>query len=169
MGREKASLPHPDGGTFLGHAVSRLAGLCDHVCVAGGSDLAVEAELLEDPQPHRGPVMGIATALSFAEERGYAACLVTPVDMPFLTAEDLTRIRDAWAREKKLCCGQSVADERLQPLVAVYPVTYRAAIGQLADSDQRSLTRWIAAQQPRLVPLAAESCRNVNTPEDLSE
>lgn len=169
MGQDKASLPHPDGGSFLSQAVGRLVELCDHVCVAGGSASGLEVELLNDPQPYRGPVVGVATALSYACEHRFDACLVTPVDMPFLTADDLTRLRDAWTREGQLCCGNSAADGRLEPLVAIYPAAYQAEIERLAAAEQRSLMRWMAAQQPRLIQIEARSCCNINTPQDLSE
>lgn len=167
MGQDKASLPHPAGGSFLGHAVGRLTGLCDQVCVAGGSNLGMQVELLEDPRPDLGPAIGIAAAMSYAAARTLDACLVTPVDMPLLTVEDLTRIRDAWEESGDLCCAQSAADGRLQPLVAVYPLACRKALQELAESDDRSLTRWLAKRRPQAVGLSCESCRNINRPQDL--
>ena len=168
MGQAKSLLPHPSGGTFVSHAIKRLTGLCDHICVSGGSPLSVQADFLEDPRPYQGPVIGITTALSFASQNAYDACLVTPVDMPFLTTEDLTRIRGAWEKELKLCCAVSESDGRLQPLVAIYPTASRASLQDLADSEDRSLIRWIRKQEPLTLSISAESCRNINTPEDLA-
>jgi molybdopterin-guanine dinucleotide biosynthesis protein A len=169
MGQDKSLLPHPSGGSFVSHAISRLTGLCDHVIVSGGSPGNVQADFLQDARPYQGPVIGIATAVSFAGKNAFDACLVTPVDMPFLTKQDLTCIRDAWEQEWKLCCAVSADDGRLQPLVAVYPISFEAALQGLVDSEDRSLTRWIRKQDALMVNISAESSRNINTPEDLAE
>jgi molybdopterin-guanine dinucleotide biosynthesis protein A len=212
MGRDKAMLAHPAGGTFANYAIERLTGLCDQVCLAGQprshpsveriltepTTLAASLEgddherkrpeasgdgsqqrasssahgrvlaVIEDPVAYRGPAAGIAGALSLACDNDYEACLVTPVDMPMLRTEDLAHLRHAWMRESKLCCAVVKRTQQLQPLVAIYPVSLREAIQQLADSDDRSLSRWIKNQRFTPVSLSAEACRNINTPEDLS-
>jgi molybdopterin-guanine dinucleotide biosynthesis protein A len=169
MGRNKAMLPHPAGGTYADHAIGRLTGLCDHVCFAGQSlpDQG-SVTVIEDPVRYRGPATGIASALSFAWHNGCQACLVTPLDMPLLQMDDLARLRRAWTRESKLCCAVVEQTKRLQPLVAIYPAALRAEIQQLADSENRSLRRWIEDRGFTQVTLSADACRNINTPEDLS-
>jgi molybdopterin-guanine dinucleotide biosynthesis protein A len=168
MGRDKSTLPHPNGGTFASHAIARLTGLCDHICVAGESSATVDADVLKDPALFRGPVVGIVTALTFASQNGYDACLVTPVDVPFLTAEDLAALCRAWQEDGTLCCAVSEDDDRLQPLVAIYPSSLETNLKQLAESENRSLIRWLQKQDLRRVRLSAQSCRNVNTPDDLA-
>lgn len=166
---DKASLSHPAGGTFLQHAVDRLIGLCGKVAVSGQPTAGFTGPVIQDPVAHRGPATGIATVLRFAIENCFDACLVTPVDMPFLTSQDLARLRDAWQQhqQSRLCCAVSSGDDRLQPLVAIYPTAFAPTIQQLADSEDRSLMRWMQVQKPLTITLSMESCRNINAPEDL--
>lgn len=170
MGRDKSTLPHPDGGTFVSHALNRLHGLCDRVCVCGNSNTVQDAEVINDPVSFQGPVVGIAAALAHANQHAYDACLVTPVDMPLLTHDDLLRLRDRWLQEPtQLCCAVSADDQRLQPLVAIYPVSLEQELSELAVSADRSLSRWFGTQVYRTIALAAKSCWNVNTEAELSD
>jgi molybdopterin-guanine dinucleotide biosynthesis protein A len=169
MGTDKSVLPHPSGGTFASHAVERLSGVCDHVCVSGESTAVVRAEVIEDPVTYQGPAIGVAAALLYAGQNSFDACLVTPVDMPLLTREDLSQLRQCWEKERDLCCAVSAGERRLQPLVAVYPVSFQERLRDLADSEDRSLSRWFQTQAPLTITLSAESCRNVNTSKDLAD
>ncbi len=169
MGRDKSTLTHPNGGTFASHALGRLRGICDHVCVSGESAAVLQAEVIVDPVTCQGPVNGVAAALAYASQNSFDACLVTPVDMPLLTQGDLSELCQLWEKERKLCCAISAGDHRLQPLVAVYPVSFQERLRDLADSKDRSLSRWFQTQAPLTITLSAESCRNVNAPEDLAD
>ena len=159
-------LPHPNGGTFVLHAVERLRPFCQEVCVAGRFSSTVDVPVLNDPVAHRGPIVGILQALKFADERGDAACLVTPVDMPYLSSGDLLNLQDAWRKHKQLCCVRSYPDKRLQPLLAAYPVNLAESIAKHATTN-RSLVAWLETQTPIEVPISESVCRNINTPADL--
>ncbi len=179
MGQDKASLPHPSGVSFAQHAADRLVGVCEQVCISGGTSRIAGVRRIEDAVRYRGPVTGIATALSYACRMGYHGCLVTPVDMPFLTSEDLVRLRQAWVTDSKLCCAvasASVSHEheaersgQLQPLVAVYPASLTAMLVKVSESEDRSLRRWIQTQDIVRVVLSDRSCRNINTLEELAD
>ena len=47
------------------------------------------------------------------------------------------------------------------------PAQYASALKTLANAQDRSLYRWIRGQPHLCVPLPTNSCRNMNTPEDL--
>lgn len=169
MGRDKASLVHPDGGTFLDHATNRLMTICDQVCIAGDAIEQDDIAILADPTPFRGPATGVAVALARAVRDNAAACLVTPVDMPFLTTSDLVTLTSVWSSSPdSLVCGVSASDKQIQPLVAIYPSRCYTDILRLSQSHQRSLRRWCASQNYVTVTLPGSACRNVNTPEDLT-
>lgn len=166
MGRDKAALPHPDGTTYVHHAIERMHEVCAQVCVAGQCAIPVEVPVLKDIIAHQGPMTGILNALLHAAEQGLHACLVTPVDMPRLSAQDLVRFRDTWCAYHTICVGRDTKSRQIQPLVAVYPVTVTDALASYAERD-RSLAGWLAKQSVKEVMLSANACHNVNTPDDL--
>lgn len=173
MGCDKSSLRHTDGRTFIEHAVARLQPLCNEVCIAGKSDSCPGIPVLPDPTPHQGPIFGVLQAIEYAatqsrSTRKHEACLVTPVDMPWLTADDLTKIISAWQTHDCLSCAVSGPERRRQPLVAIYPIDHGPAVASHASSDS-SLRRWTDAQRAIEVSLPASHCRNINRPADLDQ
>jgi molybdopterin-guanine dinucleotide biosynthesis protein A len=172
MGRDKATMPHPGGGTFLQHAVDRLRVGCEEVVVSispeQSTDRLEDVDYVVDPLAHQGPILGVATCLKHARQHGFAGCLCTPVDMPELTIEDLRPLRDAWSKSPdQLVCAIDSVSGHLQPLVAIYPTRFAESLRITAASDDRSLFRWIERQSPIRVSLPPQACRNVNTPEEL--
>ncbi|MEM8666230.1 MAG: molybdenum cofactor guanylyltransferase [Planctomycetota bacterium] len=168
MGCDKASLQHPAGGTYLTHAVHRLEPLCEQVCLSGQNAAHSSLVTIPDAIASAGPAAGVAAALQFACVNEFDAVLVTPVDMPSLTTDDLQVLQNEWQRDHhQFVVAQSDTDERLQPLVAIYPIRLSLSITTFAQGDDRSLNRWIAANSHVAVPLSQQSCHNVNTPEDL--
>ena len=172
MGRDKAVLAHPAGVTFLQHSIDRLRAVCDDVCISSASKRAGEEKLgvvrVLDPVAHRGPIVGVAASLRYAHERGYAACLFTPVDMPDVTAEELVQIRDRWRLDsRQLVCTCDAGTGQIDPLIGIYPVHLADRISRAAASEDRSLRRFVQRNQATRIGLATRSLRNVNRPEDL--
>lgn len=174
MGRDKSLLPHPRGGTFWRYAVDRMEPLCVSVCLSrSGSSLSTpDTErpyaVIEDEALEAGPCAGVAAALQYAMRNHFPAILVTPVDMPFLTTDDLRPLCHQWQNNHhQLVVGMDHDGRRLQPLVAIYPVKFATELTSLADGKDRSLYRWLTMQSPVTVPLSPTACRNINTPEDL--
>lgn len=167
MGRDKATLPHPAGGTFLSQAIERLKAVCNEVVISGAAPIADHFTLV-DAFPGGGPSVGIATALQYAAANDYAACVFTPVDTPALENEDLQSLITAWRTNQGIVLAIS---SQLEPLIGVYSVDVAPEIQALAQSDRRSLTRHFQSQLPpnhQTVALPHEHCRNVNRPEDLA-
>ncbi len=160
---DKATLPFA-GSTFLVHAINRLRKICDDVVVSGDTKAAHDLVVIEDPVTHQGPVTGIAASLRYARENGFAACLITPVDTPTLTVEDLVKLRDHWQRDHQLTIACS---DRVEPLIGIYPVMLTEAIDQLAASEDRSVYRWIESQDHTTLPCPADHLRNINSPQDI--
>lgn len=182
MGQQKSLLQHDSGGTYLQHAIKRLKDICDDVCIAGSpdeddsatakassSDAQGDDVTLADPVLYQGPVVGIVSGLQFAKEARLSACLVTPVDMPNLTIDDLRKLVYAWRSSQQLTIAVNESDQKLQPLVGIYPVKILAAMKQLAQSEDRSLHRWARRQTHQAIALTDHACRNVNRPEDLND
>lgn len=174
MGRDKAALPHPHGGTFADHAIGRLQCLCRDVAVAGGdptpgtSACWTSVNVIPDPAAHLGPVTGIAAAMSQCAPISTGAVLVTPVDMPYLTSDELHSLLEAWEGTRDDHPPQPMVATfdglQREPLVAVYPVALLASLKHLAASGDRSLNRWLQLQPHRLHRLSPEAAANINTP-----
>lgn len=189
MGHDKAALPHPDGGTFADHAISRLQEVCRRIVIAGsappwgglasadrspgGPAADGSITVIPDPAVHLGPVTGIVEALHACRAAGAIAALVTPVDMPYLNAAELRSLVEAadetlteYPPQPILATFDGVHRE---PLVAIYPVESLGSLEQLAASSDRSLNRWLGSQPHRLLRLPSAAAANINTPDEYRE
>ncbi len=168
MGREKATLPHNRSGTFWRHAIDQLSPLCNQVCLAGKLSTATDQLVLADQTRSGGPACGVASALQHACCNSFDAVFITPVDMPLLKTDDLKCLYDLWQEHRhQIVAAVSGTENRLEPLVAIYPTQFATALETLSNAEDRSLYRWISGQPHLCVPLPTNSCRNMNTPEDL--
>lgn len=96
MGRPKALLPHPESGdTFIYYLVSVFSrGGSDRVIVVGRPDdpaarreaEAAGAVFVANPEPSRGQLSSLVVGIDLAEAQGAHGVLVTPVDLPGITA-----------------------------------------------------------------------------------
>ena len=168
MGTDKSSLLHHSGKTFLRHSHDRLADVCERVVVSGARDMD-DYFTIVDPVCGRGPAVGIAASVRFASQHDYHACCINPVDMPHLSAGDLRGLRQIWQDSPEtMVCAISDGDYRLQPLVAIYPTILAEELASLAESNDRSIYRWIEGRPHATYSLSSRACHNVNSPEDLS-
>lgn len=168
MGRDKAMIQHPDGGTFCSHAVHRLESLCEEVCLVGNLATPTELSRLDDTVPDAGPAGGVASALQHAASKQFDGVLVTPVDMPLLSTEDLRLLCDSWMEQPtQITVAVAGKDQKIEPLVAIYPVRFADLVQALATGRDRSLNRWVVTHSHQRVKLPTTACSNFNTPEDL--
>jgi molybdenum cofactor cytidylyltransferase len=104
MGRAKALLPLPGGGTFLGRldATLRTAGIEDVVAVLGhdadgiiaaATRAGLRLRFTRNPDPSRGQ---LSSLLAGADAVPRGAVLVTPVDLPLVSVETVRAVVDAW-------------------------------------------------------------------------
>lgn len=91
MGRDKATLPHPDGGsTMVEHTVIAVTARCAPVFVvaAPGQHLPpLNAEVLRDEVRGVGPLLATGVGLRAARRAGAQHAFVCAVDMPYLSAD----------------------------------------------------------------------------------
>jgi molybdopterin-guanine dinucleotide biosynthesis protein A len=148
---------------MLAHVVAVLREFADEVVVVGSAELAlpeVDARVVVDREPHKGPLAGIREGLAAIRcERAY----VTSTDAPFLTAD--------FARAL-LAFGGPAAPEVggfVQSLAAVLPRSAEAEAGRLIAAGRTSahgllealgFRRVLADELPGLEPL-----RSLDTPE----
>ena len=114
MGRSKAWLPWL-GRTMIEHVVERLRPAVDEIVVVSSATLdlpRLDARVVVDREPGRGPLAGIREGLAAARAE---LAFVTSTDVPFLTPEYVTRLLDHGGPVAP------VAEGRTQVLSAVYP------------------------------------------------
>jgi molybdopterin-guanine dinucleotide biosynthesis protein A len=116
-----------------------------------------------EPTTPRHPLVGIVHALGLADGRGVLVCAA---DMPFVTAELVTRIATTDPEEAPAVVP--ICDGELQPLLALYLPSVAAALGRGALDATRPLREEVAGLRPRLLEIAdRDAFFNVNTPDDL--
>ncbi|MEB3166214.1 MAG: molybdenum cofactor guanylyltransferase [Cyanobacteriota bacterium] len=184
MGRDKALLPHPEGGTWLERTLGLLGQLqlpitllsrhprhralarawADGVTGVGTAGAAA-LEAIAEPPPWEGPLLALHRLL---ERHPDERLLLCPVDMPALTAAALETLRSAADAEPGLIL---LAHDgcRPQPLLGVYPAppALRRHLAAAVAGGERRLQTWLVAHPHRIVPLDPRVARNVNRPEEM--
>lgn len=125
--------------------------------------------VVTDNVPHRGPLCGLETALSYAH---HPIVLVAAVDCPFLEPSLIQYMaRFAPHYDAVYCMGPVKAE----PLVGFYRYTCLAAVLQMQTEGVWQLFRLPGYANVRVIPYAEAlkfdpagiSFFNINTPEDL--
>ncbi len=171
MGRDKASLPLPDG-PLIARPYRRLRPLVTAALVCGADTSGLPCPAVPDLVPGRGPLGGIVTALRAADSE---LVLVVACDMP----DPDPRLADhLLARARADPTADAVVPRRAgrwEPLLAVYR---RRAAGPLAAAlADEVLACHLALARLRVLPVEeaewrrldpdGHSFHNWNTPADL--
>jgi molybdopterin-guanine dinucleotide biosynthesis protein A len=154
FGSDKA-LAEVAGHTLIAQAVDALAGWCDHVIVVGRK--TAPAPTLPDwPAAGMGPLGGVAAALRFAQDAGYAQVLTCGVDSLGLP-DDLPAV----LAPAPAC----LAD---QPVIGLWPASAAATVSAILESNARhSMLAFAEAIGARAVK-SDHKPANINTPADLA-
>ena len=173
MGRDKALIPHPQGGCWLTRSIelSRKQGLAVHVVSSHSShDLLASAldgvTCRSDPFPGMGPLAALSAVFGKTKALGL---LVMPVDMPWLESTTLDQLIGVW-RENPSDALVSHDGNRLQPLFAIYPndSVYRTTMLLQLASDQLRMLDWLHQVPYQTLVLPEALLRNANCPADLT-
>ena len=128
----------------------------------------VDVEFVADAQPSRGPLSGIAAALS---RTAADHLLALAIDMPLMTDDYL---RELFKQPQPGCGVVPMIDNRAEPLTAIYPrdalVDFIDALAGNNFSLQPLVTKLIAAgklQPIQVSPKEQALFRNLNEPADL--
>jgi len=173
MGRDKALLPHPEGGTWLertllllGQLEAPITLLSRHPAHLALAPAAITA--LAEPPPWEGPLLALHRLMQRHPEQHLLLC---PVDMPDLTLATLHTLLAAAGDAATDGCPTRLHlahdGERLQPLLGLYPSStpIRTHLAAAVQRGERRLQSWLAALPARAVPLDPRAIRNVNRPE----
>lgn len=166
MGTDKLSIRLGEK-TWLTHACDTLrqAGADEIIC-AGRAEAAGG---IADSISSCGPVGGICSALRYLGTSA-ATILVVPVDMPWLSPQDLRRLADEAAKlNEPVCYAQSPLPfaARVASIGScmVSDLETRLALGE--NISVRSFLRNLDVRQ--IEPDDTTHLRNFNTPEDLRQ
>lgn len=179
MGRDKALLPHPEGGTWLertlrvlattGAPLTLLSRWPRHLELAAAwrTGLAADGlvpELLQEPEPAEGPLLALRRLMHRHPDQRLLLC---PVDMPALSAEALATLLLASAVDLRAITIAMASQP--QPLLGVYPSDdgHRQRLDLAVAAGERRLQGWLAGEQVRRCPLDPGVLANVNTRAEL--
>ena len=183
MGHDKAALTHSDGGTFLNHALHRLAPSVNSLDIAGRKN--IPADLLDsstfdhntflnlpivsvpDSQTNLGPLSGVLGGLRVAMAQDADAAIVTPVDTPCLTAFHIRQMAIAFQHSPTTPMVAINGENQIEPLVAIYPTRLADEFQRLLETSNRSLKQWLLSNIHTTYPLPSNALANANTPKDL--
>jgi molybdopterin-guanine dinucleotide biosynthesis protein A len=178
MGRDKALLSHPEGGTWLERTLLLLAQLDVPITLlsrhAAHLELAealqtefkprgVALELIAEQSPREGPLLALHRLMECHPEQRLLLC---PVDMPDLSLGALMQLTTSEPSQPG--CIQVAHDgERLQPLLGIYSSSapIRAHLAGAVERGERRLQSWLVELPYQAVPLDPRAIRNVNRPE----
>ncbi len=190
MGRDKALLPHPDGGTWLERSLCLLAQLKAPITLLSrhpahlelaqqlARQLAAEPgqptpppiTALAEPPPWEGPLLALHRLM---QQHPNELLLLCPVDMPELTLATLHALQAAADVGRDVPRGQQPTrlhlahdGDRLQPLLGLYPSStpIRSHLAAAVEHGERRLQGWLATQAIQTVALDRHAIRNVNRP-----
>ena len=127
-----------------------------------------DIEFVPDDQPSRGPLSGIAAALSRISG---SHLLALAIDMPFMTESYL---RDLCEKVERGIGVVPLIEDRAEPLAAIYPgEAHDDLVGALSGSDfslQSLVGKLIAAGKLQAIQVSETEMalfRNLNEPGDL--
>jgi len=150
MGRDKA-LILLNGLPLVARSARLLEGLFERVVVVSNSQPVAQAAGLpriEDARRDKGPLAGIEAALRhFGEPALFVAC-----DCPFLSADFLAFLREAWREELDALVPQSEYGQ--EPLHAIWsPSTLPAIASALGQQRPPSLRYLLEGLRVQFVPV----------------
>ena len=172
MGSDKARLLI-DGVTFTEKIASTLRHVTRRVSIVGKPFRDVNLDFVDDIYPGWGALGGLHAALSACRTTW---AFVVACDLPFVTAELLTRLTELGTDFDAVVPIQ--ADSIPQPLCAFYRIEpcFRLAHKLIQDGQRRPLdllekvkTRWVQFPEIEDLNHSSQFFVNINTPADYYE
>jgi molybdopterin-guanine dinucleotide biosynthesis protein A len=182
MGRDKALLPHPEGGTWLERTLLLLAQLQAPITLlsrhpahlelaqqlgrrpppSATSSTPAPITAVAEPPPWEGPLLALQRLMERHPDQHLLLC---PVDMPDLTLAALHTLLAAAGNPTRLHLAHDGG--RLQPLLGLYASSepIRRHLAAAVEHGERRLQSWLASQPIQPVLLDPRAIRNVNWPE----
>jgi len=170
MGRPKAGLALPDGGTMIERVFATMSAVCREVILVGratGLPPSMRGvRHIEDRLPRLGPLGGVEALLASGFDSEY---LIAPCDI-FLVVPDVFRLLvQPSVRPPAVLYRQDT--DRVEPLIGRYDAsTHSVVMGMIAEGRlaMHELARRTGASRIPVPDALTEALRNANTPADLT-
>jgi molybdopterin-guanine dinucleotide biosynthesis protein A len=171
MGRDKATLIHPDGRPLARRCCDLLreAG-CESVVLSIRHDQEIpagldELEIVRDPAgASHGPMAGIVSGMRLHPESDW---LVLACDLPRLDLRTLENLIYSKLAGESLLAYRSEFDGLPEPLCTLYAAGALAVLEQAVADDFRCPRKILIRNDCRLLePVTLRALDNANTPED---
>ena len=174
MGSPKALLSTPDGRTFVLSIADTFAraGLDDTFVVTGRDHDQIAAALsnvpvrvVRNPDPVRGQLSSLLTAMETAVRPETEALVVTLVDVPLLSVDTVRHVVSEWRRTRAPVVRPAIGDRHGHPVVFDRRVFEELRQAPL-DAGAKVVVRRYAAELLN-VPVTDTGCLiDVDTPRD---
>ena len=169
MGRPKAGLVLPDGGTMIERVFAAMSAVCREVVLVGGATglppSMCELRRVEDRLPQLGPIGGVEALLATGFDSEY---LVAPCDV-FLIVPDVFRLLvQPSVRPPAVLFRQDTG--RIEPLIGRYDASTHSLVVRMIAERQlamHELARRAGASRIPVPDALIHALRNANTPADL--
>ncbi|MGL4398307.1 MAG: NTP transferase domain-containing protein [Luteolibacter sp.] len=171
MGRDKASLIHPDGRPLAKrcHDLLREAG-CESVVLSLRHDQEIpagldEVEVVRDPaEASDGPMAGIISGMRRHPDADW---LVVACDLPRLDLQTLAHLISSRVPGEAFLAYRSEFDGLPEPLCTFYSAASRSLLEQAAALGFRGPRKILFRHGCRLLePVTPRALTNANTPDD---
>lgn len=172
MGRDKALLPHPQGGSLLQHtcALTLATGL-ETVCLSrphqghrrhlATATALRQVTVLEEHPPWEGPLLALAKLMTSYPHR---TVLLLACDLPNLTPSLLNALAAPLSPQR----ARLTTDGRQQqPLLASYGADLAATLHQAVAAGVRSFRQWLPGLHVEWLRVPSPTLVNLNRPQDL--
>ncbi len=146
-------------------AAMRSADLDPVIAVGGGVAAELGLPHVADLWPGQGPLGGVATILLWAK-RG--AVLVSPCDLPFLSAQDVRKLVSAHLDQPDASVVATVDGKRQIQLICM-PATHGPAVRDLINDGLRRYNALLGVGRWIEVEVDPWSLADADTPEELKE
>ena len=170
MGRDKALLPHPQGGSLLQHtcALTLATGL-ETVCLSRPHQghrqhLATalgQVSVLEEQPPWEGPLLALAKLMTIYPDR---PMLLLACDLPNLTPPLLNALAAPLSSRRARLATDG---RRQQPLLASYGSDLATTLHQAVAAGVRSFRQWLPGLDVEWLRVPSPALVNLNRPQDL--
>ena len=174
MGRDKALLPHPHGGSLLQHTctVAVASGL-QTVCMSrphqdyrqhlATATALRQVAILEEHPPWEGPLLALAKLMAIYPSR---PLLLLACDLPNITPSMLKGLAAPLPpRHVRL----TTDGKQQQPLLATYGSDLAVNLHQAVAVGVRSFRQWLPSLHVELLQVPSIALVNLNYPQDLAD